>query len=402
MDRIYSAVIKQHFEKYEQMAFLSGPRQVGKTTVAEFCQSLSPYHKYLNWDFLEDRAQILKGYSAICEGLPLAGAITQKPILVFDELHKYKDWKNFIKGFIDYFKGQLNILVTGSARLDIYRKGGDSLMGRYFLYREHPLSVGELLHTDISQKIIRDPQPISDESFDALLNFGGFPEPFLKKEQAFSIQWQRLRRQQLFQEDIRDIANVRELAQLELLASILREQTGQLVNYSNLAKHIRVSDNTIRLWMNMLESFYYSFSIKPWSTNIARSLIKQPKTYLWDWSIIQDKGQRAENFIAAHLLKAVHYWTDLGFGEFDLWFLRDKDKNEVDFLITQNNNPWLLVEVKSSYKNGLTPALNRFQKQIRAEHVLQVAMDMPYEPVNCFDQKKPLIVPARTFLSQLI
>lgn len=402
MQRLYSNVIKQHFEKYEQMAFLCGPRQVGKTTVARFCHDLSPYYKYLNWDVVDDREQILKGFAAITDGLPLEAVLEEKPIIVFDELHKYKDWKNFIKGFVDRFKGQLHIVVTGSARLDIYRKGGDSLVGRYFLYREHPLSVGELLHTKVSKTLITKPQMIDEEQFVALLNFGGFPEPFLKQEQAFHIQWQRLRRQQVFQEDIRDLANVHEIAQLEVLAHILQRQVGQLTNYSNLAKHVRVSDNTIRRWMSILESFYYCFTIKPWSNNISRSLLKEPKIYLWDWSIVQDKGQRIENFIASHLLKAVQYWTDLGRGEFDLWFLRDKEKNEVDFLVTKNHMPWMLVEAKNSHKNALSASLHRFQAQINAEHVFQIAFDMPYQAIDCFKMRKPVIVSARTFLSQLM
>ncbi|OGT32052.1 MAG: hypothetical protein A3E87_10935 [Gammaproteobacteria bacterium RIFCSPHIGHO2_12_FULL_35_23] len=402
MRRLYLNLIHQHFVKYQQMAFLCGPRQVGKTTIAQQCSGFSPYYKYLNWDDLYHREEILLGFDAICRGLPLEAPLKKhKPVIIFDELHKYKNWKSLLKGFIDRYKGRLHILVTGSARLDVYRKGGDSLVGRYFLYRAHPLTVGELLRVELNKKLMADPAEMSKEKFYSLFEFGGFPEPFLQQDKAFSLQWQRLRRQQILQEDIRALANIQEISQLEMLTHILQNQASQQLVYSNLGNHIRVADNTIRRWISILESFYYCFTLKPWCKNITRSLIKEPKIYLWDWSIIEDKGQRVENFIAGHLLKAVQYWTDVGFGEFELYFLRNKDKQEVDFLLVKNNKPWLMVEAKASYKEQLSSSLKKFQSQVKADHVLQVAFDMPYEPIDCFKLKGPSIVPAITFLSQL-
>lgn len=165
---------------------------------------------------------------------------------------------------------------------------------------------------------------------------------------------------------------------------------------------INVSSPTIRRWLNCLEAFYYCFSIHPWTKNVKRSLRKEPKYYLWDWSLIEDPGARVENFVASHLLKAVHFWTDYGFGEFELHFLRDKEKNEVDFLVTKNKAPWFLVEVKISKNSGISKSLYTFQKQTGAKHAFQVIIDMDYIQKDCFAYRNPIIVPAMTFLSQLI
>jgi predicted AAA+ superfamily ATPase len=154
--------------------------------------------------------------------------------------------------------------------------------------------------------------------------------------------------------------------------------------------------------IEVLKSFYYCFTIQPWAHNVVRSLIKEPKIYLWDWSLNSDVGARAENFIASHLLKAVHFWTDRGWGDYALYYLRDKEKREVDFLIVKEGKPWILAEVKHSDKGCPSKSLYYFQEMLGAEHALQVALDMDYVDQSCFDSSKPLIVPAKTFLSQLI
>jgi len=402
MKRIYESILNDHFAHYTQMAFAAGPRQVGKSTIAKsYCEKY-PYTQYLNWDKTKDRELILKGQEFVADSLPIEAILEQKPLIVFDEIHKYKDWKNFLKGFVDEYKGKLDILVTGSAKLNVFQRGGDSLAGRYFLYRIHPVSTAELVRISLPQKIIAPPQKIDNTEFNALFEFGGFPEPLLRQEKSFFNRWQELRQQQILREDIRELAQIQELSQLEVLASILKQQAGQLSKYSEFAKKVRVSDTTARRWINVLEAFYYCFTIKPWSVNISRTLLKEPKIYLWDWSVIEDKGARIENFAACHLLKACHAWTDLGFGKFELYFLRDKEKREVDFLITQNQKPWILLEVKSSAKESLSEHLYYFQSQIKAEHVLQLAFDLPYVDEDCFALKKPKIVPMITFLSQLI
>lgn len=402
MKRLYLEAVEEHFDNNAQALFLSGPRQVGKTTIAKEFLRKAPSSKYLNWDNLDHRELILKGPAAVVQDLPLQTLVNQKPVICFDEIHKFKNWKGFLKGFIDTYQDDLQTLVTGSARLDVFNKSGDSLMGRYFLYRVHPLSVSELINPILRTHLIGKPQKIEDDVFETLLTFGGFPDPFIRAEKRYYRRWQNLRHQQFFQEDLRDLSNIHELSLLEVLSTLLKRQVGQLVNYTNLAQKVRVSDQTIRRWVSVFEALYFCFSIQPWSHNIARSLLKEPKIYLWDWSLVEDKGQRVENFIASHLLKAIHFWNDSGFGNFGLYFLRTKDQKEVDFLVTKEERPWLMVEVKSSGAEPLSPNLLFFQTQLNAPHVLQVAIDVPYVEQDCFSQQKPMIVPAKTFLSQLI
>lgn len=401
MKRIYESVLSYHLQNYNQMLFLAGPRQVGKTTISLGAQAFTDNFIYLNWDNQDHRKLILGGPNEVAELMTLNKVQAKKPIVVFDELHKYRLWKTFLKGFFDTYKNNLDVIITGSSKLDVYRTGGDSLMGRYFPYRVHPFSVGEVLKTDLKKNEISAPKPISDDLFNALFVFGGFPEPFIKQNKQFSRRWKDLRTEQLFRGDIRDLSRIQEIDQLEILAELLKHQAGQLVNYSNLASKIRVSVDTIRRWVNTLNTFYYCFTIRPWSKNVTRSLIKEPKVYLWDWSEIEDLGQRTENFIASHLLKAVQFWTDQGLGNYDLFFLRDKDKREVDFLVTKEKKPWFLVEIKHS-NNHINPNLKIFQKQINAKHAFQVIMDMEYVDVDCFSYHESVIVPAKTLLSQLI
>jgi predicted AAA+ superfamily ATPase len=284
----------------------------------------------------------------------------------------------------------------------VYKKGGDSLMGRYFYYRVHPLSVAEIVSpTLIEEEIRKEPRPISEEDWLALIEHGGFPEPFVKRSKRFSNRLKSLRKDQLFREDIRTGTKIQELAQIELLADILAKQAAQSMDYYSLSKKVGVSIDTIRRWIEILKSFYYCFSIQPWSKNVSRSLIKEPKLYLWDWSLIDDIGQRHENLVASHLLKAVHFWTDLGMGEYGLYYLRTKDKIETDFAVTKNGKPWFIVEVKTKAQ-GLSPALFHFQEATGAEHAFQLAFDLPFVKKNCFEEKGPILVPARTFLSQLV
>ena len=402
MERIYEKIVREHREQYRQMVFLTGPRQVGKTTTARSVVGSSKKTLYLNWDVQEHRRILLAGTGAIataCEFDTLSGGVDS---VIFDEIHKYSKWKLLLKGFFDLHHDKCHIIVTGSGHLNVYKHGGDSLMGRYFLYRMHPLSVAELLSQDLHEDEIRSPRKIKDEKFAALLSFGGFPEPFLAANTRFYNRWRRLRTEQLFREDLRDISRLQDIGQVEILAENLVRQAGSLVNYSKLANAINVSVDTIRRWITTLESLYFCFAIRPWFTNIPKSLRKQPKIYLWDWSLIADQGARNENFIASHLFKAVQWWTDIGLGAYQLYFIRDKEKREVDFLVTRNDEPWLLVEVKTSGTATLSRHLARFQEKTGARHALQVAMNLDYVDADCFAVQRPVIVPAKTFLSQLV
>ncbi len=402
MRRIYQEVIASHLSKLSQMIFLMGPGQVGKTTISLEAASEWKKHFYFNWDNPAERLLFLEGPHAIAQQSGLSELSEKLPLLLFDEIHKYGKWKNFLKGFFDAYEKKTKIIVTGSARLNVYKKGGDSLMGRYFYYRVHPLSVGEIGSPRlIEEEIRKKPLSISEEDWKALLQHGGFPEPFVQRSPEFSRRWQSIRKDQLFREDIRDSTRILELAELELLAEILRSQAAQAMDFLSLSKKVGVSIDTIRRWIEVLKSFYYCFSLQPWSKNITRSLLKEPKLYLWDWSLIEDEGHRYENLVASHLLKSVHFWTDRGLGDFGLYYLRTKDKIETDFAVTKNGKIWFLVEVKTKAK-GLSPALFHFQKETNAPHAFQIAFDLPFVDKDCFMEKDPILVPARTFLSQLI
>ncbi|MFN3235402.1 MAG: ATP-binding protein [Gammaproteobacteria bacterium] len=402
MKRIYESILKQHLLHDRQMVFLAGPRQVGKTTISKTTSALTEQFVYLNWDYQDDQHLILSGPNKLVEEYQLDIPRKDKAILILDGLHKYKNWRNYLKGFYDKHYETVRFIITGSAKLDVFRPTGDSMMGRYFPYRVHPLSVRELVTVEREEVEISTPVKLQKDLFDVLIKFGGFPEPLAKQNAAFYRRWIKLRMEQLFNIDIRDLTRIHEIVQMKLLAAILKNQVGELVTYSKLSQFSQVSIDTVKSWVDTLESFYYCFKVSPWHKNIVRSLIKQPKIYLWNWADVDDIGARHENFVASHLLKAIHFWEDRGLGQYGLSYLRDKEKREVDFVVTKNGKPWFLVEVKSSHKHSISEHLYYFQKQTQAEHAFQVAFDLPHKDINCFDYTKPVIVPAVTFLSQLV
>ncbi len=402
MQRIYENQLETHLASHRQMAFLSGPRQVGKTTTSLEASSENPLHYYFNWDNEDHRPLLIAGPQAIAKKACLNELHKVTPVLVFDEIHKYRNWKRLLKGFFDTYEKQCRILVTGSSRLDIYKRGGDSLMGRYFLYRIHPLSIREIVEPSLPTQEIRPPVEINPADYDALLTYGGFPEPYLKRDKTFFNHWKRLRIEQLFREDLRDLSRIQEISQIQLLAEILQEEASHSLNQSVLASKIKVSAPTLHRWLELLKNLYFCFTIQPWSKNLSRSLIKEPKIYLWNWALIEDIGARLENFVASHLYKAVQFWTDSGLGDYGLYYLRDKDKREVDFLVTKDRKPWFLVEAKTSGNQSLSKWLYYYQEKLNIPHAFQIGFDLPYCDQDCFAFKGPLIVPAKTLLSQLI
>jgi uncharacterized protein len=397
--RLYDSILAEHLGRLRQMAFIAGPRQVGKTTT---CRQAA--ERYLNWDNADDRRVLLQGPAATATRLELERLRRSPLVAAFDELHKFRKWKSFLKGFFDTYSDQVRIVVTGSSRMDLYRRGGDSLMGRYFLYRMHPFTVAELATTDLPdrRKVVRPPSRIDDADDAALWKHGGYPEPFTRRDSTFTRRWSRLRQHQLVREDIRDLTSIHELGQMETFATLLMERSADQLVYSNLATEARVTVDTARRWVDTFCGFYLGFILRPWFTNVSRSLRKEPKWYLRDWSSIADEGKRAETFIACHLLKAVDGWTDLGLGEFHLGYLRDKQKHEVDFVVARNRKPWFLVEVKKA-DDRISPVLAGFQEQTGAPYAFQVVVDADYVDADCFERRgRPVVVPARTFLSQLL
>jgi hypothetical protein len=398
VDRLYQNILAEHLAANRQMAFLSGPRQVGKTTIA---RAAAGENAYLSWDNQDDRATIVRGPKSVANQLQLQRLRQRLPVLVFDELHKYGKWKTYLKGFFDTYADAARIIVTGSARLDVFKRGGDSLMGRYFPYRMHPLSVAETLSARLTDGEIHPPRRCSKESLEHLLEYGGFPEPFLRADARFARRWRSLRREQLVREDLRDLTRVAEVGHLAVLVEILTRQAGSLANCSSLAREINVAVDTIRRWISILQALYVVFEVRPWFRNVAKSLRKQPKIYLWDWCSVSDEGARFENLVASHLLKAVHGWTDRGLGDYRLHFLRDVVGREVDFLVTRDDQPWFLVEVKTSERQLHAP-LAYFQDATKADHAFQLVRNLGPVQKDCFAVRTPIVVPAVSFLSQLV
>lgn len=394
--RIYTEILRDHLLRHRQMAFVSGPRQAGKTTA---CRTVSD--AYLNWDNSEHRRLLLRGPEALAQHLELDRMRARNPVLVLDELHKHSKWKGLLKGFFDTHGDRARLVVTGSSRLDVFRRGGDSLMGRYLLYRIHPFTVGESIRTQIPSEPVQEPAEPATSDWEALVEHGGFPEPFIRRDRRFTRRWRSLRHEQLAREDLRDLARIEDLGAMETLMQLLAESSGRQLVYSALAQEIQVSVDTIKRWCDLLVRLHYGFFVRPWFRNVTKSLRKEPKWFSRDWSGVADEGAHSETFVACHLLKAVELWTDLGLGDFELRYLRDKLQREVDFLVVRDRKPWLLVEVKTSDVR-LSPALLHFQNQTKAPYAIQVVMNLPFEKVNFLTQPRPVVVPARTFLSQLV
>lgn len=396
LTRVYDRILADHLRAHRQLALVSGPRQVGKTTA---CQGADSAARYLSWDDQDDRRLLSRGPKAIVAELGLA--LRAGPtVLIIDEIHKYRRWKTLLKGLFDGFSDRVRILVTGSSRLDVYRRGGDSLMGRYFLYRMHPLTLGELRDPTPPTGELRAPARPTPKHVATLLQHGGFPEPFLRADARFTTRWRSLRRQQMLREDIRDTTRIQELGQLEIMTQLLDERAGKQLVYANLARDVNIAVDTARRWVTTLCGLHHGFLVRPWFKNVSKALRKEPKWYPRDWAEVEDPGARTEAFLAGHLLKAVEIWTDLGLGSYELRYLRDKEKREVDFLVVRNRKPWFLVEAKHSDVT-LSPALAHFQRQTEAPHAFQVVLERDFVAADPFTRNDPCVVPATTLLSQL-
>lgn len=347
-----------------KMVFVGGARQVGKTTLAkDLVAKEFESTQYYNWDFNPDRTKIISN--------ELPG---EPSLLIFDEIHKYKKWKTLIKGIYDTYKQKYKIIVTGSARLNIFRKGGDSLQGRYHYYTLHPFSLAEI--ENIRNKF----QPFEELNFsksffnpsiETLLKFGGFPEPLLSQDEKILRRWHNEKLERLFKEDIRDVENIKDINSLKLLGDLLPFRASSPLSINSLSEDLQVSHRAITNWLNILEAFYYIFRVYPYSSKKIRSIKKEPKLYLIDWSEIENEGARFENMIASHLLKFVRFLYESEGYKADLFYLRNVDKKEVDFLITMNNKPWFSVETKMSDKTP-SPNITYFKERLKIPFNYQV------------------------------
>lgn len=380
MDRsLRHLLIEGHFPK-SRIAFIVGPRQVGKTTLAKRLQKeRASQDLYRNWDDLEWRREFTKDPYGFIDAYrtPSAGA---RPLVVLDEIHKYPRWKRYVKGLWDTRNERFDLAITGSGRLDVYQRGGDSLLGRYHQYRLHPLSVREVLEPgcpsldykqedtiDLLMSITCKPKSRVTNAFSSLLKWGGFPEPFKSKDEKQLRLWHRERRQLVIREDLRDLSRIHLLSHVEELVELLVARAGGILSYNSLREDLQVALDSVRLWTNYLKRLYFIYTIRPFAGKIARALKREPKVYLWDWSEVADEGARFENMIASHLLKWCHFCEDWGYPQLDLHFVRDKEKREVDFLITKEKKPWILIEAKlSSTKPG--PDMHHFAKRLSVKH----------------------------------
>ncbi|MBM3266426.1 MAG: ATP-binding protein [Candidatus Sericytochromatia bacterium] len=333
-----------------KMAFISGPRQVGKTTLGR-ALLLDPGNHF-SWDDPRFRSAWSRS------PLDAVASRGEGPILL-DELHKDRQWKGRLKGLYDLRGDQVGIVVTGSARLDTYRRGGESLLGRYLPSRLHPFSVAERPAPPTPDEILEAREP--SFPWEDIIRLGGFPEPLLAGSATKAQRWSRLRQERLVREDIRDIRNIGDLQAVRTLAELLPERACGLLSVNSLREDVGVAYATVRAWLAAFEALYLVFLVRPYSARVARALRLEPKLYLYD-SLQLPAGRlaaRQENLVALHLLKACHYWTDLAHGEFDLRYVRDKEKREVDFLVLRDRAPWMMVECKSD-EMAPCPNLVRF------------------------------------------
>jgi len=374
----------------EKMVFVGGPRQVGKATLArEFVATCFRDSCYFNWDNRDDRRRIMR-----------AEWPGNAKLIILDEIHKYKKWKSFVKGEYDTLKDKYRFMITGSARLDIYRKGGDSMQGRYYYYRLHPFSLAELTGKPSLPSVFGE-IPISSQSkkdaFLTLDKFGGFPEPFIKQNARTLRRWHNERNNRLFREDIRDMQQVRDIASMQLLGDMLPERVGALLSVNSLREDLEVSHRAVSNWLNILESFYYCFRIYPHVGKSYRSLKKDSKLYLWGWSEIKDESVRFENCVASHLLKFVHFLQDYEGYKTNLNFLRNVDKKEVDFLVNVDGKPWFSVEAKTN-DTDISPSLRYFREKLHIPFSYQVVKKSGIDRLT----KGIRVVSADRFLSGLI
>ncbi|MES1190152.1 MAG: ATP-binding protein [Steroidobacter sp.] len=304
-----------------KMVFVAGPRQVGKTTLARSLPGAAA--GYMNWDNGEHRSRIL------------AGELPSSKLWIFDEIHKYRRWRNYLKGIYDTRRSGQRILVAGSGRLDLYRFGGDSLQGRYHMLRLHPLSVAEL-------------GVESNNDFMSLLKLGGFPEPYFGGSEMEARRWSREYRSRLVHEDVQSLERVQDMEHLELLMMRLPDLVGSPLSINALREDLQVSHKAVSNWLMILERLYAVFLLSSFGSPRIRAVKKEQKHYQFDWSLVGNEGARFENMVACHLLKWVHYQQDTMGRDVELRYFRDSDGREVDFVVTEGNKPTMLIECKWS------------------------------------------------------
>jgi len=328
--------------------------------------------------------------------------------VVFDEIHKQKNWRDILKGFYDSNREKVRLLVTGSSRLGMYRKSGDSLVGRYFSYRMFPLGLTEatadfsfalsddLLFENV-EGLLREIRKVDTdktrEASDGLIRFGGFPEPFLKASPKFHRRWQTDYKTLLTKEDVRDLSRIADIRGLEHLVELLPSKVGSPLSVNSLREDLNCHHSTVVKWIDILKEVYLVFTIRPWHRQIRRSLKKEPKLYFYDWSLLPEAGPRFENLLAVGLMRMAARFTETGLGIFEVTYIRDTAKREVDFVLVKDNKPLALFEAKESGR-AIAPAIRHFGRMLKIP-CYQIVRDLDRAeafPDDCF------LLPAASFL----
>ena len=382
--RYLTAEILRFFTEESKMAFVAGPRQVGKTTMSKhLLKSAKAEEMYFNWDIESHRRAIIRNPEDFW--LRASETASQgKWRIALDEIHKFPRWKRFLKGLYDEQKSKVEIIVTGSGRLDIYQKGGDSLAGRYHRYHLHPFTLGEMLTAN--RNTVTDPERFwkllgSHDVPDSAARFlrdletlTGFPEPLFSGSESRLRRWRQNYQSSVLREDLRDLTRIRDIGLLETLVSLLPERIGSPLSINALREDLGVNFLTVQGWLGALERLYYVFKIRPYAGKLSRTLRREEKVYLFDYSVIEDAGARFENIVALHLRKLCDAWTEWGYGDFGLSYVRDREKREVDFLITKARKPYALVEAKTSAADP-DASLRYFSERLKPKHTVQVVRE---------------------------
>ena len=408
MERIIGTYIFDPEMTAEKMLFITGPRQVGKTTFAQkWLDASGSTDLYFNWDdpgiITAYRKNPLHFSNIINEHLK------KEPVpLVFDEIHKYREWKEILKGLYDVNRQKMKLMVTGSARLGYFQKSGESLLGRFFSYQMLPLglpeAMGDFSHVVKDDSIFsrgisliehaREAEArVSKEALVQLMRFGGFPEPFLKGTDKFHRRWQKEYKALLTREEVRDLSRISDIKGLETLVEILPSKIGSRFSIPSISEDIGRKYDTIKNWITVLEGVYLVFAVRPWHRKITRALKKEKKLYFFDWSILSDPGTVFENLLAVSLMRMAARLTETGCGDFEIFYIRDREKREVDYVLVKNGTPLCLFEAKEK-DSDISPAGRFYSERLSVPfyQIVNKASKVEAFPGNCF------VIPASNFL----